>query len=368
MSKLISIIIPTYKEEEEKVYSIINMIDAQIGIDKNDIEVIIVGDGPESIDYADSPDFFNFNVQEIYKSADPFRNTEYELDYAYVDMDHEFVIRYIRTSVNGGPGVARQVGIDLAEGEFVMFIDADDTLHNVAVLNFYLNEIKAMNGDFDMLSTHWIEEQYNKETNQYVYIPHQHDLTWMFAKIINRKFLVCHNIKFHEDLRVHEDSHFLSRVNFNSNPERLRIAQVPTYVWKYSDSTITRINNAEYTYNSFAEFLRAHSLALKENVMLNRPDMITEAVIQLMCYSYFTLNAPHWDAHDEYRQSAIAMLRDAICEPFKSYIENCPMDVWTQIYKNEQQKHGNYIERDNMYAWLVRNKIYNPFPQEVENE
>lgn len=361
--KKISIIIPHYKEDEGKIVSILEMINNQIGINFMDIEVIVSSDGEEAYPLHDN------DAEDAHKLEWSFQENDYVYGDIYFCDDYEFPVYLLRSNENGGPGVARERGIDICDGQFVMFIDADDMLHNVAVLNYYINEIDTLNGEFDMLSTHWIEEQYNKETGKMHYIHHGNDLTWMFAKLINKKFLDEKEIAFHDDLRVHEDSHFLSRVNFNSTPDRMRVSDVVTYVWKYSDSTITRINNAEYTYNSYAEFLRAHGLALSKNVMLNKPDAITEAVVQLMCYAYFTLNAPHWDAYPEYKEDAIISLRNNICNPFKAYIDGCPMDKWTALYKNEQQKHGYYIERDNMYNWLVKNDIYTPpVGEEVEED
>lgn len=64
----------------------------------------------------------------------------------------EYAVRYpelirVITTENGGLGAARDIGIDNAEGEFIMFLDSDDYLSPDA----FPEILEYLNRDFDML-------------------------------------------------------------------------------------------------------------------------------------------------------------------------------------------------------------------------
>ena len=91
----VSIIIPVYNVEKY----ILECLESVIGQTYNDYEVIIVNDGSDDIsDLLIS----NFIVEN---KADKFR---------------------LITKENGGVSSARNVGLDVAKGEWVTFIDGDD--------------------------------------------------------------------------------------------------------------------------------------------------------------------------------------------------------------------------------------------------
>jgi len=104
MSKFLSIIIPHYQEKERDLFPLLSSIAGQLGVDFSDIEVILANDGGGAGTL--NQDFLSL-----------------------FDCD----IRQVELAENGGPGVARQAGLDAARGEYVMFCDADDALHNVGV-------------------------------------------------------------------------------------------------------------------------------------------------------------------------------------------------------------------------------------------
>ena len=127
MRKFLSIIIPRYKETEKEIFPLLSSINGQVGMDFSDIEVIIATDGKENP----------------------------ELDQGFLEL-FEFPAIQICLEENSGPGAARQAGLDHAEGEYVMFCDADDTIHNVGVLKALMQEAEMTAAD--MLSSSWLEE------------------------------------------------------------------------------------------------------------------------------------------------------------------------------------------------------------------
>lgn len=63
-------------------------------------------------------------------------------------------IRVLHTASNGGPGIARNVGIDVARGQWVGFLDADDEFAPGAIATL-LAQLAAISDDCDMLGFDW---------------------------------------------------------------------------------------------------------------------------------------------------------------------------------------------------------------------
>lgn len=125
--KTLTIVIPYYKETEGDIFPLLSSINNQVGTDFNELEVILVNDGADN----------KFNR----KFLDLFKNIK---------------IQTIMVNENRGPGVARQIGLDNATGEYVLFCDADDILQNVAAISLFLQEIH--NNHPDIITSQWVEE------------------------------------------------------------------------------------------------------------------------------------------------------------------------------------------------------------------
>ena len=59
-------------------------------------------------------------------------------------------IKILRYETNGGPGVARQYGIDNTSNGYMTFIDADDTFNGAFALKALRNGIEMNNGIYHM--------------------------------------------------------------------------------------------------------------------------------------------------------------------------------------------------------------------------
>ena len=103
----IDVIIPAYKAQKT-ILRTLSSIAAQTILDK--VDVTIVNDCCPNGDY-----------QEFINMFSPYMN-----------------IREIKLPENGGPGVARQYGIDNTEDEFFTCMDADDTLCGATALEILL--------------------------------------------------------------------------------------------------------------------------------------------------------------------------------------------------------------------------------------
>ena len=69
----------------------------------------------------------------------PFTDDEYKgIREQYKDRLN---LEYYKTEVNSGPGVIRQMGLDMATADFIMFIDDDDELYDENALEILVNNL-----------------------------------------------------------------------------------------------------------------------------------------------------------------------------------------------------------------------------------
>ncbi|MBQ7239478.1 MAG: glycosyltransferase family 2 protein [Bacteroidales bacterium] len=127
--------------------------------------------------------------------------------------------RFVCTPQNGGPGAARNLGIELAQGEYIAFIDSDDVWHP----EFLSKMLEAAKGN-DLT---YCQLQYrggNREGEVFrnpvlptgIFSPERKKfflkrfVTFSVCFLFRRKFLVENDLRF-PTLRNSEDTHFLTR-------------------------------------------------------------------------------------------------------------------------------------------------------------
>lgn len=320
MSNFLSFIIPSYKETEQDIFPLLSSIAGQLGINKSNVEVIIIRDGTEALDL------------EVFDIL--------ELNIIQVLMEQ-----------NLGPGVARQRGLDVATGTYVMFCDADDTLHSVGIIGAMIQEMA--NQGWDILKTPWLEECLDPNTQQLVYINHDIENTWMHGKMFRREFLIKNNISFHPDLRVHEDTYFNSiAVEYT---EKIGYLNVTSYVWKWGENSITRHDNGIYRYDSAIDFIKACTWA-HERVEIINPSHMDYKIIQLTLYHYFTLHSTIWQESEmkQYHDDTEQAFAEAI-KPFWKYWKQADPSLIAQTYGEERNKNFiGQIENETLNEWLNR--------------
>lgn len=152
-------------------------------------------------------------------------------------------IKEIKMNKNGGPGVARQFGIDNTSCPYFTCIDADDTFSGAFALEMLINTFDEMPNQC-MVSGTFFEEHEGP-----MFLPHQMDMVWMFGKIYKRAFIDRFNIRFNST-RANEDNGFNTLIRLcASEQEPISFFPDLVYYWHTNENSITRINNCEYSYN-----------------------------------------------------------------------------------------------------------------------
>lgn len=261
----LDIIIPQYKENENIIKPLLESIDFQAGISFKNIKVIIVND-----------------------------KSDVKLSEEFLKLFKNLNIKYIETDENKGPGQARQYGLDKSDAEYVTFADSDDRFLSCNVFIEVFNALlQHKDKNIDILFTKWIEELPTPD-GRYLQIAHGKDQTWCHGKFFRREFLTSKNLRFNENIRVHEDSYFNTLVQMNA--EVTADVDVFSYYWCYNSNSLTR--NTKYKYNYLVEtaddLIRSTGDLMKE-LTQRKTEHRNEYFIKAILFMYFLLQAPYWN-------------------------------------------------------------------------
>ncbi|WP_306791814.1 glycosyltransferase family 2 protein [Agathobacter rectalis] len=224
---LISVIMPVYKTEE--IY-LRRAIESAIHQSYQNLEIVIVDDGaPETC----------AKLLDIYAENDE-----------RVQVLHK---------INGGVSSARNQGLKVATGDYILFMDSDDELENNAIEK--LVEIsKNTCSDITVCSckhTIMSEKKKNDVTKKYIRVVEQreaiHNLTYnihvfeeleptaVWGKLYKKR--IVENIRFNENMAIGED--FIFNYFAILNTKKVTYCSQKLYIYNYVETSM--MHNKEYS-------------------------------------------------------------------------------------------------------------------------
>jgi len=210
----ISIIIPLYNCENY----VLSALDSIKNQTSRDFEIIIVDDGSSDNSAAVVKEWIKFNPNI-----------------------HTLFVR----QENQGVSAARNKGLTLASGEYIMFCDADDCMHPQLMKVF----VDAISGhDYDTIActfSHDINDLQNITIAQIeecdmknVYLFQKHSLHFC-GFIYKKAILKEHNILFSRDLKYGEDSEFTWK--YLCHIVKAGYIDTPLYFYRINESSATHV-------------------------------------------------------------------------------------------------------------------------------
>lgn len=208
---LISIIIPVYNAEkyiEKCLKSILTIED--------NIEIIVINDG--SVD----------NTKEILEN--------YEVKYPNIRCIHQ---------KNSGVSVSRNTGMEHANGDYLMFVDADDVfdkeMYDNLVSIVKQNDIDFVYGDYNTISENDTIYDYMKmkkgidsiDALKKYYLSHA-DLNTCWGKIFKTNIVKTNNIRFPKNMKIGEDRIFVG--NYLEHISNFKYINKPVYKYRIVQS------------------------------------------------------------------------------------------------------------------------------------
>lgn len=337
----IDVIIPAYNVPDEILFRCLASIACQDIA--NELEVTIVDDASTEQNYSQVAKNFNSMLK----------------------------INILRYEENGGPGVARQYGLDNTSNGYVTFIDADDTFNGAFALKALRNSIEVNDplfqvsvGAFDE-----VHEEGLKPGDGPILLPHERDLVWMFGKLYRRSFIDKYNIRFHPTSRANEDNGFNTLCRLYSNDrEQINFIPVHVYYWHESPNSITRANDCQYSYgsskrDSFYGYVENMVYAItetKKKMPYNSNIVMWAISCMVHIYSYYIECCTRVPEHAETNFKWCKIYYD---EVFKDIRKSMPQDVFAAQF-NESMR-NTYM--GNRFAGIVPHITIYEFFDKLEN-
>lgn len=223
---LLSIIITIYNVNVDNIIKLIRKIyDYQI--DTQSFEIIIIDDGSKD----------RKNIEEHFAEEKKKINN---LQYIYKD--------------NGGVSSARNLGIEKAKGNFIVFVDGDDDLPSNFV-SILISQIKKSN-DFDYCYFSYYFGNKKVAASYYSNIEilkdlaelskHKYEFGFIWGKLFRRKFLSSNKIKFNGKVSWKEDTLFMLSVLIYE--PKIAFSESFDYFYKIYEYSLSHNKNKELVY------------------------------------------------------------------------------------------------------------------------
>lgn len=221
MSKL-AILVPHYKESEEEIKPLLDSIEHQINVKKDDFEVIIGNDGDEVLLSIDFLKQYHFRIQ-------------------YHVFEHSRLAG------------CRKNLFEVSNAEYIMFCDADDRFISEIAFSLIFNFLNEI--DLDGLICAFLEEHV-MDDGKIIYIQRNNDTVFVHGKVWRSSYLREHHIEWDPSLHEHQDSAFnvLARIL----TKKLRHMDIPIYLWHDNPNSISRRNGIYHLPNTWPHMIDSY--------------------------------------------------------------------------------------------------------------
>ena len=316
-----SFVVTHYKEAWEVCKSFFDSLAFQLGIDFNDIEVILVEDGGEPLD-SSYFEIYPFSVK-IYNEG------------------------------HNGVSEARNIGLNHTTGDYVMFCDCDDMFVSCYGLHLYFKSAKT--GHFDLIKSPFIEDQVID--GELKLIRHEGDITFIHGKLYKRQFLIDNEIKFDKNLTIHEDGFFNVIANMLAEGS-IHEMQPAVYLWKYRDDSIVRIDRDCYIYKTYENLMDCRRAITNELKKRERFAEYFQAISKTICDSYYDFQRP--DALKPENKEMIKRAEKAFAGYYKEFKEDYKNvninDLAQMLYLTRINAFANgmRVEQETLSQFLTR--------------
>lgn len=295
----LQILIPQYNERDNVIKPLLDSIALQQNVPMDKIGVIICNDG-----------------SNIFLSDKLLNSYPYKIEY--------------HKEPHRGVSGTRNACLDYATADYVMFCDADDMFVNMCGLYIIFREMKE---GFDSLISVFQEETRTPDKKEVVYINREMDSTFVHGKVHRRQYLIDNDIRWNDDLTIHEDSYFnILCQNLSNN---VKYCRTPFYLWRWRDESVCR-HDPKYILKTYNNMLDSNDALISSFLKRGMLDKAMFYVVFMIFDAYYTMNKPDWINQNniEYRNH----VEKRFSEYYKAH-----KDMWKAMPMNQKMVISNGI-------------------------
>lgn len=176
---------------------------------------------------------------------------------------------------NGGVSSARNLGLSVACGQFVLFVDADDALAPNA-LSYIMKEVKRNKADYYIFPLEKevkkgiIQKQNYSVTGKTVPVDEAYEYFYVdgnngpWSKLFKLEIIQENDLHFHKELKIHEDVIFC--MEYLEHCKGVRYCEDVIYTYSFNEMGAVRkhkieyLNNYSTVYYLWLAYLKRHDL------------------------------------------------------------------------------------------------------------
>lgn len=315
----LSICVPHHNEDFDTCKFLFDTLATQRGIDFGEIEVLVGNDG---LDNPLFPDMFK--------------------GYPYQVTVYPFTHR--------GVSATRNVLLDRSQGDYVMFCDCDDGFCQTYGLHLLF---ARMRNKPDVIISSFVEEGW--QDDKFTIIRHDNDMQFIHGKAYNREFLKKKDIRFKNELLIHEDGYFNNLVG--NEAETYENIENPFYVWKWNDNSIARREKGEiFLMKTYPDLMATRDAVCEELKARGFKDEYLDAIAKSLVDAYYEFQKSIYYEPENRREIKIA--EQSVKDFYKKYKKDfakCSTELIAQIMvisRNSAYKRGMLIEHNTFGSFI----------------
>ena len=155
------------------------------------------------------------------------------------------------------------------------------------------------------------------------------------------------NIRFNDNLTIHEDSYF--NILCQNLSEDVKYCISPFYLWKWRDESVCR-HDPKYILKTYNNMLDSNDALIDELLRRDKKDKALFFCVSMIFDAYYTMNKPEWinQENKEYR--------DATEKRFSSYFKK-HKELWDSAPQPDKMAISNGVRGRSVMEGMEMEKI-----------